>query len=339
MRARLTLRSTQFRHEREQAWKELEELLGSLERRGAQRLTAAELGRLPMLYRGVLSALSVARAISLDRNLIAYLEGLAARAYVAVYASRAPMLRVMGRFFARDFPATLWRTRGALLLATLFLSLGLGAGFLATARDPERFHAFVDPDLAQGRGPGASTEELRRTLYDDEDERADTTLEHLVVFSSMLFTHNSKVGMLCFALGCVPVVPDFYLLFQNGAMLGAFGALFHERGLGVDFWGWVMPHGVTEILAILVCGAAGLRVGLALLFPGELTRMAALRRRGREAGTLVLGAIAMFFVAGLIEGIFRQRVTDLGVRYGVVALSCVFWALYVGWWGRRLERP
>ena len=55
------LKSRQFRLEREQTWVELEVLLDRVERSGVGALSAEDLHRLPALYRGVLSSLSVAR--------------------------------------------------------------------------------------------------------------------------------------------------------------------------------------------------------------------------------------------------------------------------------------
>ena len=49
----------------------------------------------------------------------------------------------------------------------------------------------------------------------------------------------------------------------------------------------------------------------------------------------MVGAVLMFFVAGLLEGFFRQLVTDIGVRYVVATLSAVAWVLYFGFAGRR----
>ena len=63
------LKSAQFRREREVAWRELEQLIELAESEGIEKLTQRDLHRLPTLYRGIVSSLSVARAISLDRNL------------------------------------------------------------------------------------------------------------------------------------------------------------------------------------------------------------------------------------------------------------------------------
>ena len=82
------LRSYEFRRERERTWRELERLVKRVESGGHASLAPEELGRLPVLYRATLSSLSVARSISLDRNLLEYLEGLAARAYFCIYGGR-----------------------------------------------------------------------------------------------------------------------------------------------------------------------------------------------------------------------------------------------------------
>src|SRR5262245_378005 len=103
--AGFTLRSFEFRRERESGWAELEHLVGRIERRGIGTLGPEELYRLPALYRSALSSLSIARAISLDKNVVAYLESLSARAYVAVYATRRPFVVQIREFFAKRFPA------------------------------------------------------------------------------------------------------------------------------------------------------------------------------------------------------------------------------------------
>jgi uncharacterized membrane protein SpoIIM required for sporulation len=118
-------------------------------------------------------------------------------------------------------------------------------------------------------------------------------------------------------------------------VLGAMTAIHAAKGLGVDWWAWVLPHGITELSAICLCGAAGLALGQATLFPGELSRRDALVARGRAAGTLVGGAIGMLLLAGLIEGIFRQTVTDVSTRMEVAGGTALLWTLYFLVAGRR----
>lgn len=324
------LSSTRFRKEREGAWRELERLVERAEKAGVRSLPAEKLVRLPLLYRAALSSLSVARAISLDRNVLDYLESLCARAYFCVYGATQPLRRAAGGFFRARFPATVRRFRWHMAMAALFLVLGTVVAYVLTSRDADWYYVFVDEDLANGRDPAATTEDLRKDLYDPHH-----TKESLGVFASFLFTHNARVGMMAFALGFVAGVPVYLLLFVNGMILGAFAALYASRGLGAEFWAWLLPHGITELSAVVLCGGAGLVLAQALVFPGRHTRLRNLALKGREAGVVVLGAVAMLFVAGMIEGFFRQLVHDMAVRYLVALGSVVLWALYFARAGRR----
>jgi len=319
----MKLKSSEFRGERERVWKELDHLVTRVERKGIRSLDTDGLTRLPALYRATLSSLSVARAISTDRNLIDYLESLSARAYIHVYGAKQGAVALMFRFFAVTFPAEVRRFRWQVLLSCLFLISGTVAGFLLTMDEPDRYYTFVGTNMAQGRTPAATTESLREVLYDESEHGAG-----LAGFASMLFTHNTQVGFLAFALGFLAGLPVFLLLFVNGLTLGAFGALHEMRGLSVDLWGWLLPHGITELFAIALCGAAGLVIGQTLLFPGPYRRVPALARAGRRSGALVLGAIALFLVAGLIEGIFRQTVHSVQLRYGLATVTAVIWTAY-----------
>jgi uncharacterized membrane protein SpoIIM required for sporulation len=186
------------------------------------------------------------------------------------------------------------------------------------AHDAEAFYGYVAEGLAGGRGPTSTTEQLREVLYADESFG-----QRLLFFASALFTHNAQVGFLAFALGFLAGFPTFVLLFGNGLVLGAFGALYDERGLSKEFWAWVLPHGVPELTAVVLCGAAGFLIGHGLLFPGPHGRLEGLASRGREAGALVLGAIVLLLVAGLVEGVFRQTVHSVPVRYAVATAGAV----------------
>ena len=104
----LDLKSAQFRREREASWRELEELLERLEKGGLESLTSAELNRLPILYRSAVSSLSVASAISLDKNLLDYLTALVGRAYIAVYGAKRRVGEAVAEFFLVRFP---WAVR------------------------------------------------------------------------------------------------------------------------------------------------------------------------------------------------------------------------------------
>jgi uncharacterized membrane protein SpoIIM required for sporulation len=318
------LKSLRFRQEREADWSELERLVNTYERSGVKGLSDEEMLRAPVLYRSTLSALSVARSTSLDRAVTDYLESLCARGYFFIYGSRATLFEKLTSFFRTDWPLavhTLWRETA---ISSALLMVGVVMAFALYAQSTEWYYAFVPADLAGGRDPSASLATLRETLYGDS--KADK--DELSIFASFLFTHNTGVALLAFALGFAFGIPSAALMVMNGAMLGMFLALFASHGLGFELGGWLLIHGVTELFAIALAGAAGLNLGRAMAFPGGQSRLDALAKAGATSGLVMAGVIVMLMAAGLLEGFGRQLITSDVVRYTIAGTSAVIWGLY-----------
>ena len=96
----------------------------------------------------------------------------------------------------------------------------------------------------------------------------------------------------------------------------------------MELGGWLLIHGVTELFAVTLAGAAGLRIGWTLAFPGADSRLAAMTKAGREAATLMAGVVVMLFVAALLEGFGRQLITSTAVRYVIAAATAAVWLGY-----------
>lgn len=319
--AELQLKSQRFRAEREWTWRQLDNLLNKVQRKGAAALTDEELLAAPVLYRSAMSSLSVARSISLDRGVVGYLESLCLRGYLFVYGVRSTPLERVAQFFAVDWPRavrSLWRE--TLLSAGLFF-LGAVIAYMMVGHDPDWFYSFVG-DMAQGRDPSATTEYLRGTLYDDNDK------EGLSYFATSLFTHNSGVALLAFALGFAFCLPTAFLIFTNGALLGAMVAVFVSRGLGVELAGWLLIHGVTELFAIILAGAAGFRIGWSIIWPRDQSRLEAASAAGRTAGAVMAGVVIMLLLAGLLEGFGRQLINVDAIRFAVAGVTGLIWLSY-----------
>lgn len=318
-----TLRSLRFRQEREASWRQLEQLLDRAEKRAISRLSDDEMLSFPALYRAALSSLSVARATSLDQALIDYLETLSARAYFFVYGARTSLKERASRFFSIDWPAAVSAIWAETLVAALITLAGALTAFMLVTADPDWYSAFVSPEMAGGRDTAATTEELRKTLYADPAEN-----KGLSVFATYLFTHNAQVAFFAFALGFAFCLPSSLLLAYNGTVLGAMMALFMSRGLGFEFTGWIVIHGVTELFAIILAGAAGLRIGWSIAFPRDLSRMVAATNAGKLGAIVMIGVTIMLLMAGLLEGFARQLVTFDLARYAIACLTGVLWFSY-----------
>lgn len=325
------VRSFRFRSEREATWRALEELVLKAERGGLGALGEEDLRRLPVLYRATLSSLSVARAISLDAALLEYLEGLAGRAYFVVYGTRTNFVRGITDFFITRLPTAIRALAPEIILACALMFGAALISYMMVSADLDWFYAFIDDGMAQGRTPATSAEILSEMLYDPPDSRERDALD---IFAAQLFTHNTEVALLAFALGFALGLPTAWLLVHNGLSIGAFVALFDAKGLGVDMLGWLFVHGTTELLAIVIAGAAGLKVGRAVADPGRRTRLDALKVAGGTAGLAILGAGVMLFVAAILEAFARQLVTDIGMRFLIGGVMLLFWAVYFSRIGR-----
>lgn len=311
-----------LRAARQEEWLRLERLLALAERKSPKALSDDDLMALPILYRGALSSLSVARETSLDLELVSYLESLCARAYFFVYGVRSSVWRRLQLFFVRDWPdavRSLWRET---CVSVLLVLVGLISAYLLIASDSFWYDAFVPAELADGRDFSASKEDLRATLYNSEGT------DWLGIFAAFLFTHNSQVAIFSFALGFAFGVPTSMLLIYNGGMVGAFFALFISRGLGMELGGWLMIHGTTEFFAIILAGAAGLKIGWSVVFPGELSRLSSATIAGRSAAICMTGVVIMLFVAGILEGFGRQLITDDLARYTIGSVMLFVWLAY-----------
>lgn len=324
------MRSARFRKEREEDWRKLEGLVTKAEQNGIQSLRFTESRDLASLYRQATTSLAIAREISLDKALLAYLEALAARAYLSVYAPQERLGGLISRFFSRSAPRAM-RNCWPFILAG-FACMGLGAlvGYLLYMEDSAWFYVFMPSELAGGRGPDASTEYLRSVIYEEDPSAAG-----LGSFASFLFSHNTRIAIFVFGLGVFACAPAVLLTFYNGLILGAFYAVHVERGLGWDLGGWLSVHGVTELSAVCIACGGGLNLGFAILFPGQNTRREALRLAGRDAVKLALVAALMLFVAALLEGFARQLVQDMTTRY---VIGWGIGGLWLAWFllgGRR----
>jgi uncharacterized membrane protein SpoIIM required for sporulation len=271
-----------------------------------------------------LSSLSIARETSLDRALINYLEALSTRAYFFVYGVRTNIREGMLRYFTHDWPnmvRSMWKET---LAAFFFLAAGIATGILLVRADPSWYGSIMDEGLAQGRGPQSSVKELRDVIYGD----SGTAGSGLTFFATALFVNNTQVSFLCFALGFAFGVPAAFLLVQNGVMAGALIEVYFAKGLGWDMVGWLTIHGTTELFAIILAGAAGIKIGLACAFPGDLGRVAAAAKAGRDAGTVMIGVIIMLLFAGLLEGFARQLINNDIARYAIGLTMLGLWFFY-----------
>jgi uncharacterized membrane protein SpoIIM required for sporulation len=305
--------------------------VAKLEKKGVGSLTASEATELPKLYQAQISSLAVARNSVLDRNLLEYLENLSLRAYLAVYGPRTRLGTCLAEFLRSGFPSSVRALWPHLLVAALVMLSGTLVGLLMVLAEHE-YYTMLIPEALAGDRTFAST---REELLDEEIFAPFRGFENSFIhFASMLFRHNTQVSLMCFGLGFCLGIPTLILLFSNGLSLGAMIALHVDKGVGVEFLGWLSIHGVTELTAVCLAAAGGLAVAEKIVFPGRRSRIRNLAEQGLPAARIMIGAMFMLLAAGVLEGGFRQLLASTSLRFLVALMTTLFW----GWYFLRAGR-
>jgi uncharacterized membrane protein SpoIIM required for sporulation len=93
------------------------------------------------------------------------------------------------------------------------------------------------------------------------------------------------------------------------------------------------------LFAIALAGAGGIRIGLAVAFPGRRTRFASAIAAGRTSAIVMLGVTIMLAVAGILEGVGRQIITSDMIRVAIGGGALLGWLVYFYLLPLRAEAP
>lgn len=299
---------------RQGAWARLE----ALSRR--RRLTGAEADELLDGYQRAATDLSVVRSSAPDATVVSHLSALVARARAR--AARVPTASWagVGRFFAEDFPAALYRLRwwwGITAVVNVVVGLVLGWWLV---RNP-----VVEQSLLSMEEVQALVNVQFESYY---SENAASS------FSTLVWVNNAWVAARAIGMGVLGF-PVVWILWQNIANVAVIGALMHRHGRAEVFWGLITPHGLLELMAIFVAAGVGLRLFWAWVAPGPRTRLANLAREGRTAAGVAIGLVFVLLLSGVIEGFVTPSPLPTWARVGIGAIALLAFFVYVFTLGRR----
>ncbi|BAU11282.1 putative membrane protein [Leptolyngbya sp. NIES-3755] len=279
---------------REPNWKQLDELLTRIEKRGLRSLSTDEIKSLASLYRSVSADLARARTNQkvVGTTIVQDLQQLTSRGYSQVYqGSRKQEWKNAIDFYKWGLPEVVQETFIHTAIATgIFLIGGLIAWWFSW-RDPQ-FLELVVP------------EHLIRTVRDEGKLWMGSILGSEPTAASQIMTNNLSVTFGAAAGGMTIGIYTIVILFLNGVLIGGVGTLVAQNNLAFPFWAFVFPHGSLELPAIFFSGGAGLLIARGILFPGHYRRIDAIKAYSLKAAQLMFGVIPLLVIAGVIEGFF-----------------------------------
>ncbi len=285
-----------------------------MESHGVKSLPQGDLRDFGLLYRQTAADLSAARADRASRPLEQYLNAIVGRAHNYIYSGQRISPLSLWRFFAHGYPRLLRRMSGYVVLATtLFVVAGIFASVMVHVR----------PALgAEFLGPAMMDKIEHHQMW------TESVLTAKPQSSSAIMTNNISVCFMTFAGGILAGLGTVFLLLTNGLEIGVVSTVCAQHGMALSLWSFVAAHGALELPSIMLAGAAGLRLGAGILFPGMLRRRESIALAGSEAVQLVSATIPLLIVAGTFEAFLSPTHVPIALKFAVCAV------LFTGlcWW-------
>ena len=306
-------------------WLELGTGLDQIERRHPAKPVDA--ARLTALYRRCCEHLALAQERAYPIRLTQRLQNLTYRAHRLIYrrqdygASRLKQLALI------DIPQCVRLHRAYFLVAILlFLVPALLVGW-TTYRDPAfALHVLDARQLNQFKDMYGGGPELLG--------RAHGAARDWSGFGFYIM-HNISLGFQCFAGGIFAGLGSAFYLAFNGVYGGAVAGYLTEHGYATNFYSFVVTHAAFELTAICLSGAAGLRIGHALVAPGRRTRLDSVKHAAAEAVVLIYAVFALLIVAAAIEAFWSAAPWVLPqVKFAVGTSAWAVVIAYLSWQGR-----
>lgn len=309
------------------SWERLAVSVAHARKSGVAKLPAVELRQMHEDYRRTAADLAFAQTHFGGSDTTVQLNRLIGQAHGELYGAAPRRAATLWRWIVRDYPRLLRANWRPIALAAALLFGAAALGYLLT---------YVNYPLARMFLPAQFRDVVTSAPKPTaESDRLLGTVAPLL--GAFIGINNVYVALQAFAGGLTFGVLTAYSMFQNGAMLGVLWAMFAQAGLTLPFLALIVPHGALELSAIAIAGGAGMMLARALVFPGDVPRMTALRHASGQSARVVLGTVPMFVIAAFIEGFVTPRSFDpwlkIGLGIAVFALLCV----YVGLAGRTLD--
>jgi uncharacterized membrane protein SpoIIM required for sporulation len=329
------MRPLRFEQTYQDEWLELETSLDEItwrKRRSTARLNQvpASGARTATLYRRACDHLALARARAYPAYMIDRLERMTARAHQAIYYRQEFGVARLRRFLTDEFPSTVRsHARYVAAAAVLFLLPAVALAFLVYFR-PELILSVVSSETA------TSFEEMYSPAAHSIG-RVRTASTDWIMFGYYI-RNNISVSFQCFAGGLFGGLGSVFFLAYNGALGGAVAGYLTARGLSSTFYSFVSTHSAFELTAIVLAGAAGLRIGHALLAPGRLSRIQSLVTAARDAVVLLYGVTGMLLVAAAVEAFWSSASwLPPSIKYSVAGVCWTAVFGYFAFQGRRAD--
>ena len=146
-------------------------------------------------------------------------------------------------------------------------------------------------------------------------------METTGVMTGFYISHNSTIGIQCFALGMLGGVGGILVMLYNAVALGTIFGHMTTVPQWDNFLTFVTAHGPCELTAVVLGAAAGARIGFALIITNGMQRMDSVRAAAITATPMAFLFLLLFFTAAFIEGFISPSSLPYEVKVAVATIS------------------
>ncbi|MCP4429667.1 MAG: stage II sporulation protein M [Gammaproteobacteria bacterium] len=314
------MKQQSFEQQHQQRWEDLE---SQLDKSNKNRDSA----QCAETYMAICQHLALAKQRLYDATLIERLNKLVMQLYRELYRYRSESRLNFYAFFVQDFPLALYRHRYFIALAILVSIVpGLVAGLWIYFDDTAIYSVL---DSSSVRQIEDMYDPAARILGRERESETD------IFMFGFYIQNNISVAFRCFAAGLLAGIGTLFVLFFNGLHIGSIAGHLTRLDYVDTFYPFVVTHGAFELTAIVFSGAAGFRLGYAVLQPGNYSRLDSIKLAGRESIPMIYGIILMLIIAAFIEAFWSSSTSlPISVKYTVGSI-CWLMVLLYSFSGRR----
>ncbi|MDO4258850.1 MAG: stage II sporulation protein M [Actinomycetaceae bacterium] len=302
---------------RSQDWQTLHDLSTS------RYLDGPKIDELARQYRLATADLANVRSLNPDADVIRSLSrdlGLARGRLTGVSGAS---LAAISAWFRIHLPSALYQLR--------WWTVGVMVAFIIVAALQMAF-LFTNPELFALMGTESELTSFAKrdfVTYYSQDTNAE--------FGASVWFNNAFIAVQCIGGGITGIFP-LYVLYGNAMNLGVTGSVVIQYGGVWHFFRFILPHGLPELTAIFIAGAAGLRIFWSMVAPGPKTRLQSIAETGRKMLVVSGGLVILLFISGILEGFVTPSALPDVIKISLGAAVTIGLWVYTFWVGGKAYR-
>jgi uncharacterized membrane protein SpoIIM required for sporulation len=244
--------------------------------------------------------LSYAKTFYPRSKVTIWINGITASIYQNIYRNKKEKYSRIFYFWKYELPFLFRKYHRIFLFTACLFIITVLLGYFASKENP---------DFVRGILGDSYVDMTEENISKGDPFGVYRTDNPFSMFMTIAF-NNIRVAFVAFLGGLPAGLGTFYILWENGIILGSFHQIFFSSGLGVESVLVIWIHGTIEICSIVIAGTAGFILANGMLFPGTYSRMRSFKSAARDAVKIMITLIPFFIIAAFFESYITHLMSE-----------------------------